>query len=60
MNILCFSDSANATLEIPRAGSSSEGDYVCNATNIAGSAATKTYLDVSGEYTFNYYRVELC
>ncbi|XP_067662288.1 hemicentin-1-like isoform X1 [Haliotis asinina] len=44
---MSFYDSANATLEVPRAGSSSEGDYVCNATNIAGSATTKTYLDIS-------------
>ena len=43
-----FSDSANVTLEIPRAGANSEGDYYCNASNIAGYAVTKTYLDISG------------
>lgn len=44
---LFFSDSANVTLEIPRASTYSEGEYMCNATNTAGSLAARTFLDIS-------------
>ncbi|PVD21525.1 hypothetical protein C0Q70_17323 [Pomacea canaliculata] len=44
---LFFSDSANVTLQIPRANTYSEGEYICNATNAAGHLATRTYLDIS-------------
>ena len=46
---VCFSDSANVTLEIPRASTFSEGEYVCNATNVAGSLSARTFLDISGQ-----------
>ncbi|KAK6167247.1 hypothetical protein SNE40_021325 [Patella caerulea] len=42
-----FSDSANATLLIPRAGEFSEGDYMCNASSLAGFTNVSTYLDIS-------------
>ncbi|KAL8608110.1 hypothetical protein ACOMHN_016565 [Nucella lapillus] len=44
---LFFSDSANVTLEVPRASTYSEGEYVCNATNVAGSLTARTHLDIS-------------
>ncbi|XP_076455301.1 hemicentin-1-like isoform X2 [Babylonia areolata] len=44
---LFFSDSANVTLEVPRASTYSEGEYVCNASNVAGSQTARTYLDIS-------------
>ena len=45
-----FRESDNATLEIPNANQFSEGIYYCNATNIAGSRAIPTFLDISGKF----------
>ena len=43
-----FPESAEAVWAINDASSSSEGRYVCNATNAAGSSRAITYLDVKG------------
>ena len=41
-------ESADAVYNIRAASSQSEGDYICNATNSAGTTLATTYLDVKG------------
>ena len=45
-------ESADAVYNIRAASSQSEGDYICNATNSAGTTLATTYLDVKGMYSF--------
>jgi len=45
---LC-SESDNVTLSLNDVSISSEGVYLCTATNSAGSGVARTYLDVTGK-----------
>ena len=41
-------ESADALWSIRHVSSQSEGNYICNATNSAGTSIATTYLDVKG------------
>lgn len=59
LNVLPFvsSESDNASWEIPQITLKDEGYYECVAISSAGTGRARTFLDVSGNHTYQVYHM---